>query len=164
MDWIDRSRQWTLGVCVAAGIVLASVAGVQADLFTYKYENGDYSLVSRQSTPGGHLSQVCHPGFCYEVDCNLCHTAGTPTSELRARGFDESRHWREYFPPRTVPVPAGQSLAWGNERLERRDGIIVLVDARGEPVRRFPANTIVLTDRARRPAIIVWPGDRPPAR
>ncbi|MGE3110185.1 MAG: hypothetical protein AB7O77_17750, partial [Phycisphaerales bacterium] len=164
MDSFDRKRNWTLGMCVAAGVFLTSVVAVQADLFTYQYQDGDYKMVSRQGAPGMHMSQVCHPGFCYEVDCNLCHTAGTATSDVRSRGFDEGRHWREYFPPRTVPLPAGQSLAWGNERLERRDGGIALVNSRGESVRRFPANAIVLVDRARRPAHLVWPGDRPPAR
>jgi hypothetical protein len=164
MRWFNRKRRWTLGVCVAAGVFLSSVAAVQGDIFTYEYQDGTYNRVSRQQHPGGHMSVVCHPGFCYEVDCGLCHTAGSATSDLRARGFDEGRHWREYFPPRTVQLSSGQSVAWGDQRLERRNGAIALINSRGEPVIRFPGDTIILGDRARRPAYLVWRGDRPPVR
>ncbi len=163
MQWFDRKRRWALGVGVA-GVFLASVAVVHGDIFTYQYQNGAYTLVSKQQAGGGHLSVVCQPGFCYEVNCSACHTAGPATSDLSARGFDESRHWREYFPSRTVQLSPGQSIAWGDQRLERRDGALALINSRGEPVVRLPADAIILGDRSRRPAYLVWRGDRPPAR
>ncbi len=164
MHWFDRKRRWTLGVCVAVGVLVWSVTAAQADIFSYAFQNGTYVRVGTQDFAGGSMSVVCHPGFCYEVDCSVCHTSGSATGDLRARGFDDSRHWREYFPPRTVQLSVGQSVTWGDQRLERRDGAITLINSRGGPVIRFPANTLILGDRTRRPAFLVWPGDRAPAR
>jgi hypothetical protein len=164
MHWFDRKRRWTLGVCIVASILVSSVAAVQADIFTYRYQNGNYNRVSSEQSAGGHMSVICYPGFCYEVNCDACHTAGSAAGDLRARGFDGGRHFREYFPPRTVQLSPGQSIAWGDQRLERRDGAIALVTSRGEALIRFPADTVILGDRSRRPAFLVWSGDRPPAR
>ena len=162
-------RRRIVAQLITAVIVVAATSAAFADIWTYQVVvapggGATFQKAGRIPAEGSNMAIVCSSqlGTCFTFDCTQCHLSGSGSDGDRAAAFDESRHWREYFPKRAISLPTGPPLAFGDLLVEQRSGRLIVLDRQRQPLFRLPTGAIVLGGRSRKPACLIWPGDHAP--
>lgn len=187
MAWWGHSSVWTqwgrtaclVVICVVAGSRAASgdilvywiglgttwsVGTVKTDFAIVKSEDGD-TAISSPAEPGSgesHMVIVCEGMNCrLSVNCESCHTASRAASTFTRPVFN--RHQSTYFRQAAMPLAESRSVAYGTGYVQMTGGRLLLLDRDRKPRFRLPPGATLLRDtRTGQPAMLLYPGTRPP--